>query len=459
MSAREVREWRPEAPQSSRTGALRAAHEAMCGAGCGGSDQQMGQRWPIGCVALEITQRCNLDCTACYLSEHSEAVRDLPVDEIYKRIDRIFEYYGAKTDVQVTGGDPTLRNHDELVAIVRRIVERGLRPTLMTNGIKASAELLGRLAQAGLVDVAFHVDTTQERKGYHCERDLNPLRKAYMDNARAAGLSVMFNTTLHEGNFHEVPDLVRFFRENADCVRTAAFQLLADTGRGVWRSRGEAITMASAIAKIEQGAGTRIGFDVSRIGHPACTQYGLTLCAGQDTINLFDEPEFIARLQAASADLVLERNAPLVTLGRAWRWALSHPGIALSAVAWLGRKLPKVAAAWLKHPGTLSTLSFTVHDFMDAAALERERICACVFKVMTAEGPVSMCLHNAKRDAYILQPLPMGEAVWDPLAGRAVAQVQLRPPPQPAAHPLKRVKGRTRQQLLAQRRATKEARL
>ena len=43
---------------------------------CGSPEkgQQMGGRWSIGCVALEITQRCNLDCTLCYLSEHSEMV-------------------------------------------------------------------------------------------------------------------------------------------------------------------------------------------------------------------------------------------------------------------------------------------------------------------------------------------------------------------------------------------------
>ena len=38
--------------------------------------QSMGRRWAIGCVALEITQRCNLDCTLCYLSDHSEAVKE-----------------------------------------------------------------------------------------------------------------------------------------------------------------------------------------------------------------------------------------------------------------------------------------------------------------------------------------------------------------------------------------------
>src|SRR5574340_390982 len=102
------------------------------------ASQFMGRRWPIGCVALEITQRCNLDCGACYLSEHSEAVRDLPLEEVYRRINMIRDTYGSDVDVQVTGGDPTLRKQDELVAIVRRLRQVGMRPTLFTNGIRAT---------------------------------------------------------------------------------------------------------------------------------------------------------------------------------------------------------------------------------------------------------------------------------------------------------------------------------
>ena len=41
---------------------------------------------------------------------------------------------------------------------------------------------------------------------------------------------------------------------------------------------------------------------------------------------------------------------------------------------------------------------------MDASALERERCEACSFMVMTPQGPLSMCVHNAKRDDYLLVP-------------------------------------------------------
>ena len=85
-----------------------------------GPEQTAGRRWPIGCVSLEVTQRCNLDCSLCYLSEHSEAIRDFPLEEIFRRIDAIYDKYGANTDIQISGGDPTLRNHDELVLIAAR---------------------------------------------------------------------------------------------------------------------------------------------------------------------------------------------------------------------------------------------------------------------------------------------------------------------------------------------------
>jgi 7,8-dihydro-6-hydroxymethylpterin dimethyltransferase len=145
--------------------------------------QCMGRRWPIGCVALEVTQRCNLDCTFCYLSEAAEAVKDVPLEELFRRIDAIFDMYGPNTDVQVTGGDPTLRSPNDLVAVVRRIRERGMRASLFTNGIRATRSLLAALARAGLVDVAFHVDLTQERKGFSSEVELNKVRSEYIERA------------------------------------------------------------------------------------------------------------------------------------------------------------------------------------------------------------------------------------------------------------------------------------
>jgi sulfatase maturation enzyme AslB (radical SAM superfamily) len=54
-----------------------------------------GRRVAIGCVAREITQRCNLDCSYCHLSEYSEALRDIPIEEVFRRIDLIVARHEA----------------------------------------------------------------------------------------------------------------------------------------------------------------------------------------------------------------------------------------------------------------------------------------------------------------------------------------------------------------------------
>ncbi|MBI2289225.1 MAG: radical SAM protein, partial [Betaproteobacteria bacterium] len=237
MTQGEIDAFTPDSLPTGGLAPLELAERAMRSAGCWSGNQQMGGRWPVGCVALEITQRCNLDCTLCYLSEHSEAVKDIPLEEVFRRIDLIHEHYGWNTDVQITGGDPTLRQRDELIAIVGRVRQRGMRPTLMTNGRKATRALLETLATEGLVDVAFHVDT-------------------------------------HDGNFGEIPDVVRFFKANAGRIRTAAFHVQAATGRGVHEKKTE-ITLDAVTAQIERGAGTAINFRSSLAGHSRCNRYGL----------------------------------------------------------------------------------------------------------------------------------------------------------------------------------------
>jgi MoaA/NifB/PqqE/SkfB family radical SAM enzyme len=456
LTREEIAAWPPDAPLAPGDTELERARRNMRSLGLAGNRQQMGLRWGVVCVALEITQRCNLDCTLCYLSDHSEAVHDLPMEEIHRRIDAIFARYGANTDVQITGGDPTLRRRDELLEIVARIRALGMRPTLMTNGIRADRKLLLDLARHGLVDVAFHVDTTQERRGYGSERSLEPLRDRYIELARQAGLSIMFNTTIHAGNLEEIPYLVSYFRQRADDVRTVAFQLQAETGRGVLGERDRRITIDNVIARIEAGAGTRISFESMGVGHTDCSRYALCLAVGDELHDLFDDEDFVARLLPATADLVMHRDHPLRTALSFARWLIAHPRHLAACLPWAARKAWRERRLLIASRGRVSTLSFTLHNFMDSCRLERERICACAFKLMTVDGPVSMCLHNAKRDAYILKPVPIGTAseqgFWQPLTGCTSATVA---PPErldAGAHPLKRLKGRARKRTLLARR-------
>ncbi len=384
--------------------------------------QHMGRRWAVGCVALEVTQRCNLDCTLCYLSESSEALHDLPLEEIFRRLQAVRDCYGPGVDIQITGGEPTLRTRDELVAVVRRARALELRPALFTNGIRATRPLLESLSDAGLVDVAFHVDMTQQRKGFRSEAELNEIRAEYIERARGLPLAVYFNTSVFDGNLDEIEGVARFFVVHADVVRLASFQLQADTGRGVLGRRGTGLHRDAVIERIRAGTGAPIRFDAFDFGHPHCNRYAMTLVANGRAHDLLDDSGFARRVLEASVDLRIERAAPWRTATALALRILRTPRLVLPALVWSAGKLWRMRGDLLAGRGRAHKLSFFIHDFMNACELEHDRVDACTFMVASGDEPISMCLHNAQRDAHLLAPAPVSEpnAVrwWNPVSGR-----------------------------------------
>jgi molybdenum cofactor biosynthesis enzyme MoaA len=413
------------APPDYHTALVEARRRAVA-TGQWTADQLMGRRWPIGCVALEITQRCNLDCTACYLSEHSEAVKDIPLQELFRRIDLIFDHYGPHTNVQVTGGEPTLRKREELSTIVRKISHKGMRASLFTNGIRAKRELLVELAEAGLVDVAFHVDMTQGRKGYESEIALNAIRQEYIERARGLPLSVMFNTTVIDRNFEAIPEIVEFFVRNCNVVRLASFQLQADTGRTILGRRSDAISIRSVQEQIEKGAKSSISFDTLRVGHSRCNRYGMIFVTNSKAYDALDDRRLLETIVERMPLLSFDRRSRSKVIAIFVKGILSSPELSAKAVRWLLQKAWRARADLWAAGGRVNKLSFVIHNFMDACRLERDRVDACAFMAMTQGGPISMCLHNAKRDAFILAPIRLitsdGKRFWNPVSGQVTEQ-------------------------------------
>lgn len=454
MTPAEIRRREP-APLAGAGTPLAHARERMRAAGQWHPWQAIGRRYAIGCVALEITQRCNLDCTLCYLSESAEALHDLPLEEVFRRIDSIRAHYGPGTDVQVTGGDPTLRRRDELVAIVRRIVARGMRASLFTNGIRASRELLAELAAAGLTDVAFHVDLTQQRAGFDSEEALNEVRREYVERARGLPLAVIFNTTVFDGNVREVPALARFFVRHCDVVRFCSFQLQAATGRGTLGARDAALVTAESIGElIAEGAGAPVGFGRLSAGHPACNRYAFTLVVNGRVYDPFADRAFMEAALAATGDLAFDRTDRRRALATLGAWLARHPRALARFLPWAAGHAWRLRRDLLAARGRVGKLSFFIHNFMDACHLERDRIDACAFMVATRDGPLSMCLHNAQRDAHLLRPIELRRAArvrfWNPATG----ELSDAPPARIEVHPTRKTaRGRTRQALEAARAA------
>ncbi len=405
MTPSEVSAYPVETPHAGRDDPMAMTRRRMAANGQWQPGQVAGRRWPIGCVALEITQRCNLDCTICYLSEISEAVPDLPIAEVERRIDMIHALYGPGTNLQITGGEPTLRDRAELLRIVRYAADRGLRPALFTNGIRARRPLLSALVDNGLVDVAFHIDLTEQLKGYDSERALHAVRSRCIEAVRGLPLAVYFNTTVFAGNLTEVPDIARFFVAHADVINLASFQIQADTGRGIDRFRHDAVTLPRVEAAINEGADGALVFGQLQPGHGECNRYAIALVCNGRTHALAPDGAFAARMMDATQDLTLDRRSPVRSIARAARWLAAHPRHIGPTMGWAaGRGWAMRRDLWAAR-GRVHKLSFMIHNFMDASALQCERLDACIFHTATEDGTVPMCLHNARRDEFILSRL------------------------------------------------------
>jgi hypothetical protein len=143
---------------------------------------------------------------------------------------------------------------------------------------------------------------------------------------------------------------------------------------------------------------------------------------------LNDDPAFFNRFLTDFEHVLFDRRFPRVVASTIFREIVRRPGWLLRAAKFLGPKLWRMRRDLVASRGGVHKLSFFVQNFMDAAALDPERVHACSFMVQTANGPISMCAVNARRDEFILKPIAIeteaGKAVWNPLSGQTLPAVQ-----------------------------------
>jgi MoaA/NifB/PqqE/SkfB family radical SAM enzyme len=126
--------------------------------------QGLGQQ-ATGCGAtIGVHPRCDFACTGCYLGSDANHVEPQSVEEIFRQLDRLRAWLGPKGNVQITDGEVTLRDTDDLIAILRHARRIGLIPMVMTHGdtFRRRSGLIEQLiTDGGLTEIAVDIDTTQ----------------------------------------------------------------------------------------------------------------------------------------------------------------------------------------------------------------------------------------------------------------------------------------------------------
>ena len=214
---------------------------------------------------------------------------------------------------------------------------------------------------------------------------------------------------------------MKFFVKNSDVVRLCSIQVGANIGRGTVHER-LAVNPATVQTQVEAGLRTRLEFGACSAGHSQCNRYAYGLVIDGKVHDFFNDPDFVQEILMESAHITFDRTNQRRTLERMTEFLLTHPKILAGFVSRAARAAWTMRRELVAARGKVGKLSFHIHNFMDACHLDRERAEACSFTVMTPTGPLSMCVHNAKRDDYLLVPAEVKRnqqiVFWNPVTGK-----------------------------------------
>lgn len=118
----------------------------------------MASAWNLRDVVWELTLRCNALCLHCGSDAGRARPRELSTEEALRVCDEIADLSCAC--VTFSGGEPFLR--EDWPALARRLVGRGVRVEVISNGLMIDEALARRCAEAGVHAVSMSVDGTEE---------------------------------------------------------------------------------------------------------------------------------------------------------------------------------------------------------------------------------------------------------------------------------------------------------
>ena len=152
---------------------------------------------PPARLDIEVTTQCQLNCRACVrtLNSGADKISEMPESLFVKTLDQL---PWAEELFLVGLGEPLL--HPNLAAFTNLAARRGICVRLVTNGLLATPETLARLRDAGLSEVTFSLDSTDEAM-FRKLRGNAPL-KTVLKNLRAvpAGLNISIFAALSAAN-------------------------------------------------------------------------------------------------------------------------------------------------------------------------------------------------------------------------------------------------------------------
>ncbi len=195
-------------------GAREARHGVRVGAG------------PV--VVWNSTKTCNLKCRHCYMNADANKYADeLTTEEAKRFIDDLADF--KVPALLFSGGEPLLR--PDFFELASYAQDKGVRPTLSTNGTLLTHEAARRLKSIGVGYVGISLDGLREvNDAFRGQKGAFAAAMQGIENCVAAGQRVGLRFTINRHNLQELDRIFDFIEtENIDRV---CFYHLVYSGRG-----------------------------------------------------------------------------------------------------------------------------------------------------------------------------------------------------------------------------------
>jgi radical SAM protein with 4Fe4S-binding SPASM domain len=182
-------------------------------------------------VAWNLTRRCNLACTHCYISAGpwETAADELDRTECRRVVDELLAVNPSPMLI-LSGGEPLVR--EDLPDLCAYASGRGATVVVGTNGTALTDARVAALRDAGVSGVAVSVDSLEEDRHDLFRGGARALERtvAALERLRRHRLDFVVQTTATPGNAGEVPRLVEWAAaQGAVCFN---LYFLVPTGRG-----------------------------------------------------------------------------------------------------------------------------------------------------------------------------------------------------------------------------------
>ncbi len=190
-------------------------------------------------VYAHLTPTCNLKCIHCNLPRTDgiahgtlRRVDELGTEDWLRTLDRLREWLGP-FKLNISGGEPFVRK--DLLPILEHACGLGILAGVVTNGTFIDEAMASRLVDMGMFNVNISLD------GFHRDTHLHFRARQYDETMKAftllrdardragSDLRIVVKFTLMGFNLHEVPEVLRWCREEGlDGVMLQPLELKED---------------------------------------------------------------------------------------------------------------------------------------------------------------------------------------------------------------------------------------